>query len=53
VSPCRTPSSSPLPLFLWGCSPSHPPTPNSLLWHFSALENWAFTGPRASPTDAR
>ena len=37
----------PLPLLLWRCSPSHPPTPNSPHWHSPTLGHPAFTGPRA------
>jgi hypothetical protein len=37
----------PLPLLLWGSSPTYPPTPASLPWH--SLGHRAFTGPRASP----
>ena len=40
---------SPLPLLLWGCSPTHPPTPTSLPWYSPTLRHQAFTGPRASP----
>ena len=41
------------PLLLWGYSTSHPSTPNLPPWHAPTLGNWAFTGPRASPIDAR
>jgi len=54
VSPQETPISRPLPLLLWGCSPTHPPTPASPPWHSPTLGHLAFTGPRASPfTDDR
>ena len=42
----------PLPsLFIWGCSPTHPPTHSCLtaLEHSSMLRQQASTGPRASP----
>ena len=39
----------PLPLFLWGCSHTHPPTPDFLSWHSPTLGHQVFTGPRASP----
>jgi len=29
----KPPFPSSLPLLLWGCSPIHPPTPASLMWH--------------------
>jgi hypothetical protein len=47
------PFPSPILLLLWECSSSHPLTRTSLPWHSSTLENWAFTEPRASLTDAR
>jgi hypothetical protein len=40
---------SSLPLLLWGCSPTHPPTPVSLPWHSPTLGHRTFPGPRASP----
>ena len=40
----------PLPLLLWACSPTCPPTPTSWPWHFPTLGHWAFTGPWASPS---
>jgi hypothetical protein len=44
----------PHPLLLWGCSPSHPPTPTLPHLYSPTLENRAFTGPRDSPPiDAR
>ena len=47
----RTPSH---PSIYDGCSPTHPPTATSPLWHSSTLGNQPFTGPRASlPTNAR
>ena len=45
----KLPIPSPLPLLLWGCSPTHPPTPTSLPWHSPTLGHGVFTGPRASP----
>jgi hypothetical protein len=45
----KPPIPSPLPLLLWGCSPTHAPTPTSLTWHSPTLGHQAFTGPRASP----
>jgi hypothetical protein len=45
----ETPYSISLPLFLWGCSPTHTPTPGSLPWNSPILGHGAFTGPRASP----
>jgi hypothetical protein len=49
VSPPEPPYPIPLPLLLWLCSHTHPPTSASPLWHPSTLWQWAFTGPRASP----
>jgi hypothetical protein len=50
----KPPIPSILPLLLWRCSSTHPPTPASLPSLNSAtLEHWTFTGPRASsPIDA-
>jgi hypothetical protein len=51
--PQKTPIPSSFLLFLWACSPTHPPTPASLLVHYPTLRHQAFTGPRASsPIDA-
>jgi hypothetical protein len=36
------------PLPLWGCSPTHPPTPTSAPLHSPMLGHRAFTGPKAS-----
>ena len=51
IPPSRKPSMpSSLPLLLWGCSSTHPPTPTSLptiSLHWSIY--WAFIGPRTSP----
>ena len=39
-----------LPQFLWQCTPTCPPTPNSSLpWHSPTLGHQAFPGPRTSP----
>jgi hypothetical protein len=38
-----------LPLLLWGCSSTHPPTPTSLPSYSPTLGHLAFIGPRASP----
>ena len=50
----KHPITSSLPLLLWGCSSTHPPTPTSMpliLLHWGIC--WAFIGPRTSPsTDA-
>ena len=54
VSPLEPLYSTSLPLLLWGCFPSHPPTFISPSWHSPTLRNQAFIGPRAShPIDAR
>ena len=54
VPPLQPPIPSFLPLLLWGCSPTHLPTPTSLPWHSPTLRYQVFTGPRASPpVDAR
>jgi hypothetical protein len=37
-----------LPLLLWGCSFTYPPTPTSPSLHWGI--NWAFNRPRASPS---
>jgi hypothetical protein len=42
--PSRIPLSIPLPLLLWGCSPTHHPTPTSLPWHSPTMGHRAFTG---------
>jgi len=49
------PLTSPLPLLLWGYSPSYPLlTSNSPPWHSPSLEKQDFTGPRSSlPIDTR
>jgi hypothetical protein len=41
--------SSSLPLPLWGCCPTHPPTPVFPPWHSPTLGHPIFSGPRASP----
>jgi hypothetical protein len=46
-SPSETPY--PIPMPLWGCSPTPPSIPVFLPWHSPTLGHWAFTGPRASP----
>jgi hypothetical protein len=51
TNPISPPSS---PLLLWGCSPTHLPTPITLPLHSTTLGHLAFTGPRASlPIDTR
>jgi hypothetical protein len=47
--PLWNPLPHPLPLLLWGCSPSHLPTPTSSPCYSPTLGHRAFTGPRASP----
>jgi hypothetical protein len=47
--PQKCPISSPPSLLLWGCYPTHSPTPASLPSHSPTLGHQAFTGPRASP----
>jgi hypothetical protein len=37
-----------IPLLLWGCSPTHQPTPASPPCHSLTLGHWAFTGSRTS-----
>jgi hypothetical protein len=50
----KPPIPSPLILILWGCSPTHPPTPASQPSHSPTLGHRAFTGPRtSSPTDVQ
>jgi hypothetical protein len=43
------PITSPLPLLVWGCSPTHPVTPVSPPWHSPTLRHRALTETRASP----
>jgi hypothetical protein len=45
----KPPIPSLLPLLLWGCSNTHPPTPTSLPSHSPIVGHRPFTGPRASP----
>jgi hypothetical protein len=45
----KPPIPSPLPLPLWGCSSTCPPTPASWPWHSPRPGHPAFTEPRASP----
>ena len=42
---------SPLPMFLWGCSPTDLLTLTSPPWHSPTLAHCAFTGPKASPSN--
>jgi hypothetical protein len=39
----------PLPLPLWRCSATHPPTPIFAYWHSSTLWHWTPSDPRTSP----
>jgi hypothetical protein len=47
--PIPQPSSPPFTLPLWGCSPTHPPSPAAPLQHPPVLGHETSTGSRASP----
>jgi hypothetical protein len=48
--PRKYPIPTSLPMLLWGCSYTHPPTPDSLTLHSPTLGHWAFIGPRTFPS---